>query len=423
MDVQVTPIGKTDWRNEQKPFGIKDKDRLGHIYAIGKTGTGKTTLMLNMAISDIQKGKGMAFIDPHGDVAEELLTYIPMERLRDLIYFNPQDVQFPIGLNPLDSIEAEFHHLIASGLISTFKRIWWESWGPRMEHILRYSLLTLLQYPSGTLLDVQPLLTDKLFRASVIQTLRDQYLINFWTNEFEKYPPSFRNEAISPILNKLGIFQASLPLKMALGQRKSINMKEVMDQGKILVCNLSKGQLGEDASAILGCILVTGFQLAALARSKEAPADRRPFYLYVDEVHSFITLSFADILAESRKYALGLFIAHQYLDQLPEKVRMAVFGNVGTIISFRIGSEDAPIMSKEFYPVFDEKDLINLPRFSMYLKLMIDGMTSQPFSAISHPQNPEKKNVKNLAIAYSRKFYSSAPQIIDKVANQNTLFK
>ena len=404
---EISIIGKTDWRNTDQIFGIKDSDRLGHIFCIGKTSTGKSTLLLNMAISDIERGKGLGLIDPHGDIAEDILHYIPENRINDVIYFNATDTEFPIGFNPLHAVHPNDHNLVASSLISTFKKIWADSWGPRLEHIMRFSILTLLHYPSATLLDIQPLLTDPLFKSKVLNFVKDLAILNFWENEFGKYSPALRSEAISPILNKTGLLIASLPLRNIVGQQwKSFQMQEVLDKGKILICNLSKGQIGEDASALLGSMILSAIQSAALFRASYEPHKRAPFYLYVDEMQSFVTLSFADILAESRKYALGLFLAHQYLEQLDERIRSAVFGNVGTIISFRIGAADADYLAKEFYPVFKANDLINLPRYSMYLKLMIDRTTSKPFSATTLPPPPIKQSWKEAVIASSRQRYA-----------------
>jgi hypothetical protein len=411
----TTPIGITNWRNQRQPFCIKDKDRLGHIYVIGKTGVGKSTLLLNMAISDIQKGKGICLIDPHGDIAEEILNHVPQERVNDIIYFNPKDYDYPVAFNPLKAVHPNYHHLVASGLISTFKKIWMDSWGPRLEYILRFALLSLLEYPDATLLDIQPLLTDILFRNKVLSYVTNQHTLSFWKNEFDKYPPALRSEAITPILNKTGVFLTSIPLRNTVGQKTNgFRMQEVLDKGKILIANLSKGELGEDASSILGSILVTSIQLAALFRSTQSEHERVPFYLYVDEMHSFISLSFADILAEARKYRLSLFLTHQYIDQLHEKVKSAIFGNVGTIISFRIGAEDAEHLSKEFHPEFDEVDFVNLPKYSMYLKLMIDGATSRPFSAFSTPPTLPVQSFKNEVIAHSQKTYGRERAIVEK---------
>lgn len=378
----ITPIGIVNFRSDKRPFGIKAEDRLGHIYVIGKTGVGKSTLLLTMAISDIRTGKGMAVIDPHGDLSRQLLQHIPGHRKQDLIYFNPVDIAHAIAYNPLYSIPTHHHHLVASGLISTFKKIWSESWGPRLEHILRFTILTLLEYPYATLLDIHPILTNKDFRAEVLNFVENLAVRAFWLNEFEKYSPNLKSEAVAPIINKTSLFSTSLPLKAIVGQRKSLlSMQKVMDEGKILIANLSKGEIGEDASTLMGSMLVTSIQLAAMYRTSQPEHTRRPFYLFVDEAHSFLSLSFADILSEARKYRLGLFLAHQYIEQMREEVRAALFGNVGTLICFRVGAADAEYLAKEFFPEFTQEDLVNLPRFQMYIKLMIDGTSSRPFSA------------------------------------------
>jgi DNA helicase HerA-like ATPase len=381
-DYDITPIGYTTWRNQNIPFGIKDKDRLGHIYCIGKTGMGKSTLLQKMALSDIQKGKGCGIIDPHGDVAKYLLERIPEERKKDLIYVNPTEGEKVLAYNPLHAVHPNFHSLVASGLISTFKKIWVDSWGPRLEYILRFSLLTLLQYPYATLLDIQPLLTDPQFREKVLEYVKDDYLFDFWRKEFGKYSPAFRNEVTTPILNKMGVFISSQPLRNMLGQKvSSFRMSSLMDEKKILVVNLSKGEIGEDASTIIGSIFVTAIQLSAMYRAKQKMNQRIPFYLYVDEAHSFLCLSFAAILSESRKYGLSLFLAHQFIDQLQEDIRTAIFGNIGTIICFRIGATDGKVMEMEFENAFKKDDLTSLAKFEIYLKLMIEGVTSDGFSA------------------------------------------
>jgi len=416
----VTFFAKTNWRNTDKPFGIKDADRLGHIYCIGKTGVGKSTLLENMAISDILKGKGLCIIDPHGDIAEDILHYVPEERIKDVIYFNPSDIAHSIAFNPLRSIHPDHQHLVASGLISTFKKIWAESWGPRMEYILRFSLLTLLEYRHATLLDIQPLLTDQYFRNGILMRVKNKHIQEFWRNEFEKYSPALKAEAISPILNKIGLFRASIPLRNIAGQKvSSFTFSDVMDNGKIFIANLSKGKLGEDTTALLGSMLITSIQLSALYRAIQKEEERRPFYLYVDEIHSFITNSFADILAEARKYKLGLFLTHQYIDQVPENIRSAIFGNVGTMIAFRVGSTDAEALGKEFYPVFNKIDLINLPKYSIYLKLMIDGETSQPFSANTLQLLECYKSFKNEVILASNETYSTPRKEIEIAIFEN----
>jgi Type IV secretion-system coupling protein DNA-binding domain len=412
---EITPIGITNFRNEKRLFGIKDTDRLNHIYVIGKTGTGKSTLLLNMAISDIERGNGICLIDPHGDITEKILDYVPKARIRDVTYFNPADESYVIGFNPLQNIKANQQHLVIAGLLATFKKIWADSWGPRLEYILRYTLTTLCAYPDATLLDIQPLLTNYDFRKRILSYCKDQYILSFWYNEFDKYSPQLKAEAISPILNKTGLFIAISQLRNVIGQtRKSFQIQEVMDEGKILICNLSKGKMGEDATTVLGSMLVNAIQLAALNRASIQEEYRKPFYLYVDEMHSFVSLSFTDILAEARKYKLSLFLAHQYIEQVHEKIRYAIFGNVGTMIIFRVGAEDAKQLVQEVQPTFTEEDLINLPRYSMYLKLMIDGTSSKPFSANTIPISATTISYRREIIEYSREKYGTRKEVIEE---------
>jgi len=408
-----TPVGVTNYRNPV-PFFIKDNDRLGHIYCIGKTGVGKSSLLENMAISDIEKGKGLCIIDPHGDIAEHILNYIHEDRIKDVIYFNPADIKYSIGFNPLKSVHPDYQHLVASGLISTFKKIWAESWGPRMEYILRFALLTLFEYRHATLLDIQPLLTDQYFRNGILFRIKNPHILAFWKDEFEKYSPALKAEAIAPILNKIGLFRVSIPLRNIVGQKySSFTFQEVMDSGKIFIANLSKGKLGEDTSSLLGSMLVTNIQLSALYRANQKVEERRPFYLYVDEMHTFVTNSFADILAEARKYKLGLFLAHQYIEQLSEPIRAAIIGNVGTMVAFRVGATDAEYLEKEFHPIFNKTDFVNLPRYSIYLKLMIDGATSQPFSADTLPLKNGSKSFKNEVIINTEETYAKPRKEIE----------
>lgn len=404
-DSRITPIGRTDWRNSNQPFGIKDADRLGHLYCIGKTGTGKSTLLLNMAISDVERGKGLCVIDPHGDLAETILHYVPERRIRDVIYFNAADEDYAIAFNPLAGVRQNEYSLVASAIVGTFKKVWADSWGPRLEHILRHAVISLLHYPTGTLLDIQRLLTDPVFRSIVLAYVSDTAVLSFWRNEFEKYAPGMRSEVIAPILNKTGILAASPILRGIVGRPKSsFQMKDVLDSSKILICNLAKGRIGEDVSAFLGAMILTAIQSAAFSR---AQGNRTPFYIYVDEMQSFVTLSFVDVLAEARKYGLSLFMAHQYIEQLDERIRSAVFGNVGTLISFRVGAADAEYLAREFHPLFKEDDLVNLPRYSMYLKLMIDGATSKPFSATTLQIKTAEVSYKQGVIDSSRKAYAT----------------
>jgi len=412
---RITPFAVTDYRDIRKLFGIKQKNRRGHMYIIGKTGTGKSTLIENMAISDIKNGYGVALIDPHGDMAEEILDYVPKKRIKDVIYFNPADLENPIAFNPLEKVPKDFHHLVASGIVSTFKKIWSESWGPRLEHILRHALLSLLEYPNSTLLDLPKLLTDKDFRKNVINYITHPQVREFWLSEFDKYSVWLRSEAISPILNKISQFLISIPLRNIVCQKENtFDVRQAMDEGKILIVNLAKGKIGEDNCSLLGALVVTKIQLAALSRADLPEENRKPFYLYVDEIHSFITLSFADILSEARKYGLNLVLTHQYIEQLDERIRAAIFGNVGTIISFRIGAEDAKYLAQEFAPIFNEADLINLPNFHIYLKLMIDGVTSQPFSAITLRLREINTSHKEEIIEFSRKRYTRPRTAVER---------
>ena len=385
-DNRITAFAETDFRNQHVRFGIKRADRRAHVYIIGKTGTGKSTLMANLARQDALHGEGFALLDPHGDLVEQVLSFVPDERRADLIYFNVPGTGHPLAFNPLEAIHGNHRHLIASGLISVFKKIWAESWGPRMEYILRNALLALLELPDATLLQVPRLLDDLAFRRQVLAYVRDPAVERFWQREFEHYPVRFRAEAVAPIQNKVGEFLVNPILRRIVGQpRSSFNLRQVMDKGKILLVNLAKGKIGEDTAALLGAMLVTKIGLAALSRAEISEAERRDFYLYADEFPSFTTTSFAGMLAEMRKYHVGLVLAHQYLEQVDETVRGAILGNVGTMIVFRIGLTDALLLEKEFYPEFSASDLVSLPNYHIYLKLMIDGVVSRPFSAETIP--------------------------------------
>lgn len=411
----ITTIGVTNWRGLGKKFGIKARDRSGHMYIVGKTGTGKSTLNANLIIADIEHGHGLALIDPHGDLAETVLQYIPDERREDVIYFNAADLEFPIAFNPLDHARPDQKHLVVSGLLSVFKKLWPDFWGPRLEHILRHALLTLQEYPGSTLLLLPRLLTDAEFRKGIVTCLTQHEVRDFWMGEFEKYSAKFRSEAVSPILNKVGQFLTSLPLRNIVGQKQNtFRLRNVMDEGEILIVNLSKGRIGEDNCALLGSMLVTETYLAALGRADVPEENRRQFYLYVDEFHTFLTLSFVDILSEARKYGLSLILTHQYISQLDERVRDAVLGNVGTIVSFRVGAEDATYLAKEFYPIFNASDLCGLPNYEMYLKLLIDGVSSAPFSAMTIPLSKEATVNALAVINESRQRYGKLRKAVEQ---------
>lgn len=386
MDNEITFFAKTNFRNQERVFGIKTDDRRRHMYIIGKTGMGKTNLLENMVVQDIRNGHGVCYIDPHGDTAEKLLKSVPTERINDVIYFNPADQNFPIAFNVMEAVNPEYKHLIASGLIGVFKKIWADSWGPRLEYILRNAILALLEYPGSTLLGVTRILVDKKYRERVVEKVSDPVVKQFWIEEFTKWNERTLAEVISPIQNKVGQFLSSSLIRNIVGQTQStFDVRELMDDRKILILNLSKGRIGEDNSALLGAMMITKIQLAAMGRVDIPEEERKDFYLYVDEFQNFATESFANILSEARKYKLDLILANQYVEQIDEKVRNAIFGNAGTIISFRVGATDAEFLEKEFEPVFLQNDIVNLPKYNIYLKLMIDGIAGDAFSATTLP--------------------------------------
>ncbi|MBI3046483.1 MAG: type IV secretion system DNA-binding domain-containing protein [Candidatus Harrisonbacteria bacterium] len=423
----INHFGITNFRNHKQVFGIKIEDRRRHVYAIGKTGSGKTNLLETMAIADILAGNGMAFIDPHGDSAERLLDFIPENRIKDVIYFDPSDMNFPIAFNPLEQVGTEYRHLVASGIMGVFKKIWVDMWSARMEYILNNTLLALLEYPESTLLGIMRMLNDKDYRKKVVDNLKDPVVKGFWVNEFAKYSQKFETEATAAIQNKVGQFVTNPLIRNILGQpRSSLDMRRVMDEGKILIVNLSKGKIGEDNSALLGAMIITKLQLAAMSRVDVPESERQDFYLYVDEFQNFATDSFASILAEARKYHLCLILAHQYISQLihatTTKVRDAVFGNVGTLLAFRVGAEDAEFLEKEFQPDFMATDFVNLPKYNFYIKLMIDGISSRPFSASGIPPlKPLEKNFKNEIIENSRREYGRPREIVEKKIDRDWL--
>ncbi|MFH1049070.1 MAG: type IV secretion system DNA-binding domain-containing protein [Patescibacteria group bacterium] len=421
MSEEITFFAETNYRGKRVKFGVKTDDRRRHIYLIGKTGMGKTTMLEHMVYSDIANGNGLALVDPHGDFAEKILNYIPSGRINDVIYFNPADVEWPIAFNVMEYVDPKFMPLVASGLIGVFKKIWADSWGPRLEYVLRNSILALLEYPGSTLLGVPRMLIDKTYRAKVVKKITDPVVRSFWIDEFSRYPDKFQTEAISPIQNKIGQFLSSSMVRNIISQTKSsVDLRQAMDSKKILIINLSKGKIGEDYSALLGAMMITKLQLAAMGRVDIPESERNDFYLYVDEFQNFATESFANILSEARKYRLNLIIAHQYIGQLVSGqnmvVRDAVFGNVGTIVSFRIGAADAEFLEKEFEPTFMMNDLVNLPKYNVYMKLMIDGMTSEAFSAntllplgVEAIEGNAEKIIKN-----SRQRYSTPRNIIEE---------
>jgi CxxC-x17-CxxC domain-containing protein len=386
MANDITFLAKTSFRKKDQIFGIKRKDRRQHTYVVGKTGVGKTAFLKNMALQDIQNGEGLAIIDPHGEFVEEVLDSIPPNRINDVVYFNPSDMDYPVSFNIMDVIDPRYKHLIASGLIGIFTKIWANVWSARMEYILANCILALLDTPGTTLLGIPRMLVDRDYRQKIVNNLTDPVVKSFWVNEYEEWSSSYRNEAIAPVQNKVGQFLNVSLVRNIVGQAKNtIDIDNIMNEGKILLVNVSKGRIGEDNSAILGAMIITKIQLSAMERVRIPEDERKDFYMYVDEFQNFATDSFVNILSEARKYRLDLIIAHQYVGQLVTEtttaVRDAVFGNVGTMVSFRVGAADAEFLEQEFFPEFLQNDLINLPNYNIYIKLMIDGITSKPFSA------------------------------------------
>lgn len=404
---RVTYFAATDSRGKHIPFGIKAKDRDRHMYVIGKTGMGKSTLLENMAIQDIRNGEGLAFIDPHGGTVERLLEYIPEERIKDVVYFAPFDMEHPIAFNVMEDVGYDKRHLVVSGLMATFKKIWQDAWSARMEYILTNTLLALLEYPDATLLSVNRMYTDKAFRQKVVDNVKDPVVKDFWTKEFANYGDRYTQEATPAIQNKVGQFTGNPLIRNIIGQPKSsFDIRKMMDEKKILIINLSKGLVGETNMRLLGSMLTTRIFLAAMSRadlSSDQLAKLPPFYFYVDEFQNFANETFAEILSEARKYKLNLTIAHQYIEQMEEPVRDAVFGNVGTTVVFRVGPFDAEVLETIFLPKFTKEDIVALDRRQIYITLMIDGVGSAPFSAVTIPPiEPPPVSHKNDVIASSR---------------------
>ena len=382
----INVFAKTTFRNEQASFGIKQADRLAHIYIIGKTGTGKSTLLETLMADDLRNGRGFALLDPHGDLVKKLYKQALALRQKDLLFFDAQNPNQPFGFNPLANVSPDKRPLAASGILQVFKHLWSDSWGPRLEHILRNCLLALLDYPKATLADILPLLSDKKFRLQVVGHSTNSQIRDFWLKEYEGYPARFRAEAIAPIQNKVGAFLSSPVLRKILTKPEiPLRLRRIMDEGKILLVNLAKGSLGEDTSNLLGSLLISRFDLAALSRGDLPEEERRNYALYLDEFHNFTTSNLSSMLSELRKYRLSLTLASQHLAQVDPLVQNAILGNVGTLIVFRIGAVDAETLAPEFSPDIRMTDFTNLPNYHIYLKMMIDGAVSKPFSAQTLP--------------------------------------
>ena len=416
IDENISAFGMTNFRGINHQFGMLRSDRSRHVYIIGQTGAGKSGTLELFALSDIFHGHGYAIIDPHGDFAVNNMRFIPGSRLKDVVYFNPADTAFPLGFNPLEVTNPSQKTNISSEVIGVLKRMFGESWGPRLEYILRYTILALLDRPVTTMLDITRMLTDKKFRQETLSYSQDTVVLNFWKNEFASWNDKFVAEAISPVLNKVGAFTANPIIRNIIGQPKStFNIREIMDEGKILIVNLSKGLIGEDNASILGAFLVTKIQLASMSRSDiEHVEDRRPFYLYVDEFQNFATDSFATILSEARKYGLNLTVANQYISQMSESVRDAVFGNVGTMISFRVSADDAPILAKQFEPEFEPNDLLQMHNRNFIINMVIKGEKSPAFNGTTLTLPKPQIDNTSLIIENTRREYSRARAEIEE---------
>ncbi len=377
----ITVLGRTNFRGSHQVFGIKPEDRRRHVYIIGKTGMGKSTLLENMIYSDIQAGKGVGVVDPHGDLADAVLDFVPPNRINDVVWIDPSDKNHAVAFNMLENVDPALRSIVCSGLVGIFKKIYADSWGPRLEHILRNTILSLLEYPGTSMLGITRILQDASYRKQIIKKIEDPVVRSFWLEEFEKMQDKLRVEAISPIQNKVGQFLSSPTIRHIVGQPKStIDLRFAMDKGKIVIVNLSKGKIGEDNSALLGAMFITKFQLDAMGRATIPESERKDFYLYVDEFQNFATDSFATILSEARKYRLNLTMANQYIAQMPEEVRDAVFGNVGSTLSFQVGFDDAEYISQQFGEEVLPPDLVSLSKYTAYMRLLIDGMPSKTFS-------------------------------------------
>lgn len=418
----ITYFAQTNFRNQMRKFGIKTDDRRRHMYVIGKTGMGKTTLLENMFLSDVYAGHGCCYIDPHGDTAEKLIDFIPSWRINDVVYFNPADFDHPIGFNVLEvnhdlphDLLVEEKERIASSLLSVFKKIWENVWSARMEYIMNNTVKALLDTPGSTLLGINRMLSDKDYRLEIVKNIKDPIVKQFWVQEFAAYDAKFASEAVAPIQNKVGQFISSAVIRNIVAQAKSsLHLRDIMDNEKIFIVNLSKGRNGDEAMRLLGGMLITKIQISAMERVDTPEKLRKDFYLYVDEFQNFAVDSFANILSEARKYRLNLILAHQYIAQLSEPVRDAVFGNIGTIVSFRVGSPDALFLEPEFMPRFMAQDIIELPKAGVYVKLMIDGITSQPFSAVTLPPIGQSTGSTQKVVEQSRERYSGSRKQIEE---------
>lgn len=415
----ITYIGTRIIWGQDKFFGIRADDRSRHLYIIGKTGTGKTTLLKNIIVQDIAAGRGVGVIDPHGDLAQSLLDCIPSWRTDDVVYFNPADQEFPIAFNPLDSMPAEQKHLVASGIVSAFKNVWRDSWGARTEYILYASVAALLDCENATLLGVQRMLSDDRYRAWVVKQVKDPLVRSFWVREFGEYDSRFMHEAVAPIQNKVGQLVMSPLLRNILGQvRSRIDARFMMDNERIFIGDLSKGRIGEDKANLLGSLLVSHFQLAAMSRADVREAARRDFYLVIDEFQNFATDSFASILSEARKYRLCLTLAHQYVGQLKEEIRDAVFGNVGSLVTFRVGQSDASVLEREFDNAYSASHFTELGNYEVCAKLLVNGEQREPFLGKTLRPLAARFGRSEVIVRHSREKYGRRRAVVEDKINR-----
>ncbi len=418
--VPNTILGRSNFRGSEQIFGIKTGDRRRHVYIIGKTGMGKSTLLENMIYSDIVSGKGVGVIDPHGDLADNVLKFIPKKRVNDVVLIDPSDQEYAVAFNMLENVDPALRSIVCSGLIGIFKKIYGEvSWGPRLEHILRNTILALLEYPGTSMLGILRMLSDEEFRKRVVRKVEDPVVKSFWMDEFAKMQERTRVDAVSPIQNKVGQFLSSPTIRNIVGQPKSsIDLRFFMDRGKIVIVNLSKGKIGEDNSALLGSMFITKFQLDAMSRANIPEKERKDFYLYVDEFQNFATESFGTILSEARKYKLNLTMANQYIAQMPDEVRDAVFGNVGTVMAFQVGFDDAEYLSQQFAEEVLPNDLVSLSKYTAYMRLLIEGMPSKTFSMSTLPSpavNLDDELLKKVARVSRERYGRKVTEINDKI--------
>jgi hypothetical protein len=401
------------------PVHLSDEDRLHHLAVLGKSGMGKSTLLKSMISQDLAAGHGLALVEPHGDLSEEILDLIPRQRIDDVIYLNPGDLDWPVAFNPLDAVAESERHLVAGGVVSIFTHLWPDFWGPRSDWIVRNVLYTLFDNPGSTLLDLTRIFADENYRRRLIGNVRSREVLDFWNGEYAAWPAAHRQEAIAPLQNKAGEFRLTPLVRNILGQRKNrFNLREAMDQGKIVIANFSKAHLGEDLSAFLGSLFLTRLLLAGLSRGDTPPETRRAFFVYIDELGSFgAERAVGSMLSELRKFAIGVVTCQQFLSQLDSRLRAALFGNASTVLTFRTSAEDAEYLEKEFRPATAD-ELANLDRFHIYAKMSIQGVTKTPFPAVTLPPPHVARSYRSEIIRRSRERYARPRALVenDRVA-------